>query len=150
MKMQSTVNDQTIEVIEHIILKNFWEVYVIEIDGDQIFNLTVGHETELGYSSLEELKPFIISRTKNLNEVMPAPSWKWVEDSEEVTQFIEQLKAHDWTYTYSDDHRAYTKGEAERKALYAAKERLEEGGMSSEETVALWNQHTQPMFHIGA
>lgn len=72
---------QTIEVIEHIILRNFWEIYVIEIDGDQIFSLTLGFEDEMGYASLEELKPFIMTRTKNLEDLMAAPNWSWVEEA---------------------------------------------------------------------
>ena len=81
MKRGTTVHGdgQVIEVIEHIILKNFWEIYVIEVNGDQIFNLTVGDFTELGYSSMEELKPYILMRTKNLTDLMAAPDWIWVD-----------------------------------------------------------------------
>jgi len=69
----------TIEVIEHIILRNGWEYYVTEkADEDGIlFALVCGFETELGSVSLNEIKPYIVSRTKDLAEIMPATDWTW-------------------------------------------------------------------------
>jgi hypothetical protein len=73
-----------IHIKEHIILKNLWEYYVtddvpIEGEPDIVQALVVGFETELGDVSLSEIKPYIISRTKSLNEVLPAPNWNWKE-----------------------------------------------------------------------
>jgi len=76
------IKGQTIEVQELIILKNLWEIYVIDYkDDDTIFCLTLGFEDEMGYSSLEELKPFIVLREKDLSGVLPAPNWSWVEEA---------------------------------------------------------------------
>lgn len=80
-KMKENGKDgQTIKVIEHIILKNFWEVYVIEVDINcgEMFALTVGDFTELGYTNFEEIAPYILTQTKDLSEVMAAPNWEWV------------------------------------------------------------------------
>lgn len=79
-KMKSEVG--IINVVEHIILRNFWEYYITDEtfgdDGDIVQALVMGYETELGDISLDEIKPYIISRTKNLEEVMPAEGWRWV------------------------------------------------------------------------
>lgn len=69
-----------LKVIEHIILKNFWEYYVCENEfneGDIKQCYVLGFENELGDVDLNEIKPYIISRTKNLNEVMSAPNFSW-------------------------------------------------------------------------
>jgi hypothetical protein len=70
---------QTLNVIEFIITKNFWEYYVIEIDENDIaFCLVDGFEIELGYVCLNEIKPYISCRTKDLTRIEPARGWKWV------------------------------------------------------------------------
>jgi hypothetical protein len=73
-----------LRVKEHIILRNFWEYYVLDqtpVEGDDdIFTaLVIGFEQEIGDVSRNEIKPYIISKTKNLGEVMPAPGYKWKE-----------------------------------------------------------------------
>lgn len=35
-------------------------------------------------------------------------------------EFLKMLKAHDWYYQYSDDHRVWSKGRAESQAIFAA------------------------------
>ena len=65
-----------------------------------------------------------------------------------VEQFKTQLQNHDWTYSYSDDHKAYMKGQEERDALYATKAQLESDGMTQEETVAIWNENCHSMFQL--
>ena len=94
-KMKQAGKDgQTIEVIEIIILKNFWEIYVIEIDGYQIFGLTLGQADELGYSSYEELKPYIACRESDLSSLMAAPNWSWVDECLSCQGTGENIKAH--------------------------------------------------------
>jgi len=34
-----------------------------------------------------------------------------------LADFYDQLDRHDWYYSYSDDHRVWQRGEAERKRL---------------------------------
>ena len=71
----------TINVVEHIIVKNFWEYYVTDqkFDNDIVQCYVMGIENELGDVSMAEIKPFIISRTKNLKGVAPASNCKWVD-----------------------------------------------------------------------
>ncbi len=79
MRKLSNQNGTTIEVIEHIILRNFWEYYVTtdSYSDDIKLCLVMGDFTELGDVSLDEIKPYIISRTKDLANVMPAEGWRW-------------------------------------------------------------------------
>jgi hypothetical protein len=78
-QMKSKEYDTTINVVEHIILKNKWEYYVTDnrFDEDIVQCLVMGFETELGDVSLNEISPYIISRTKDLNELLPAEGWEW-------------------------------------------------------------------------
>lgn len=76
-----------INVVEHIIIRNMWEYYITDEktdDKDLKFGLVMGFETELGYIYMPELAPYVISKTKNLNEVMAAGGWSWVDEEEEV------------------------------------------------------------------
>jgi len=87
-KMKELGEDgQTIKIIEHIILKNMWEIYVIQSDKEEeeesladgeLFTLTMGHFTEMGSQWESELKGNIVSRTKELHGILPAEGWKWV------------------------------------------------------------------------
>lgn len=81
MKMVNNKTGESMEVESHIILKNFWEYYFVkgtrELDVQKA--LVMGYETEFGSVYLPEIKPYIISKTKNLKEVLPAPGWHWEE-----------------------------------------------------------------------
>ena len=80
-KMKKRDSKIVINVTEHIILKNFWEYYITdeETDDPKIkFALVMGHETELGDVYLPELQPYIISKTKDLDELAPAEGWEWI------------------------------------------------------------------------
>ena len=77
-------------VVEHIILKNMWEYYILKTDLDEDGDkyktaLVVGDYTEIGGVDLREIEPYIISRTSDLNDVLPPPSWKWVTNTEAET-----------------------------------------------------------------
>ena len=70
-------------VLEHIILKNFWEYYILEDEyydnADDIqFAFVMGFENEFGDISRKEIDPYIVSKTRNLNEVMPPEGFVWV------------------------------------------------------------------------
>ncbi len=67
MRMRNVETNTEINVVRHLILKNFWEVYITdeETNSDDIkFALVMGYETELGDVSLEEYKG-------------PATGWTW-------------------------------------------------------------------------
>jgi hypothetical protein len=70
------------KVREHIIVKNFWEYYVLSRDKDDknlMYCYVLGFENEFGYVDYAEIKPYIISETRDLTELMPAPNYKWKE-----------------------------------------------------------------------
>lgn len=83
--MRTMVNSKTkekLKIKEHIILKNFWEYYVIEDSSvpkmkDIEFCLVMGLEQELGDVYIPEIEPYIISRTKKLQDIMPAQGYRW-------------------------------------------------------------------------
>tara|TARA_Y100001949_G_scaffold164735_1_gene159864 strand:- start:76 stop:384 length:309 start_codon:yes stop_codon:yes gene_type:complete len=83
---RAMVNDDgtvEVEVVMHIILRNFWEYYIIEPDESRLIStgrvtaLVVGDFTEIGDVYLPEITPYIVSRTRDLSEVLPAPQWRW-------------------------------------------------------------------------
>tara|TARA_R110002051_G_C8468301_1_gene459601 strand:+ start:41 stop:295 length:255 start_codon:yes stop_codon:yes gene_type:complete len=69
----------TVKVIEHIMLSNLWEYYMLEAADDNgiAFALVVGDYTEMGSVSMDEIAPYIISRTAKFDDIMPAPNWQW-------------------------------------------------------------------------
>jgi hypothetical protein len=71
----------TINVVEHIILRNGWEYYVTDekFDDDTIQCVVMGYETEIGDVYMPEIKPYIVSKTKNLNELAPCQGWEWAQ-----------------------------------------------------------------------
>ena len=70
------------EVYEHIMTQNMWEFYILGPTNDDnvAFALVCGEEDELGFVSLDEIGPFIISRTKTMDGVMPAPGYSWLDN----------------------------------------------------------------------
>jgi len=83
MRQMTNEHGNTVKVVEHIMLSNMWEYYILEAaDEDGIaFALVVGDYTEMGSVSMDEIAPYIVSRTVRLHEILPAPSWSWCTDS---------------------------------------------------------------------
>ena len=80
-------SNSKVTVVEHIIVKNFWEYYILDdkkenpewsIADDIQFAFVMGFENEFGDVSRSEMKPYIISQTRNLDEVMPPEGFSWV------------------------------------------------------------------------
>ena len=69
-----------LHIVEHIILKNYWEYYVTDTYVEEGIKeaLVMGFEQEIGDFSLEEIEPHILSRTTDLN-ILPAEGWKWMD-----------------------------------------------------------------------
>lgn len=62
----------------YAITRNFWEYYIESIDDDnQAFGLVCGVENEIGYFDINEIRPYVISSTNDLDDLAPAPDWKW-------------------------------------------------------------------------
>lgn len=73
-------NGSVFTVIEHLMLKNFWEVYVLEDEEntkDTVMAVVMGFETELGPVYLPELSGLVISRTKDLSDLAPPTGYSW-------------------------------------------------------------------------
>ena len=79
----------TINVVEHIVTKNWWEFYIID-DPENVrpegYATCVSVTTPFPFGRirdvyLPEIEPFIASRTTRLDEVFPAPGWSWVESN---------------------------------------------------------------------
>ncbi len=94
-KMQSEDGKTTVKITKHIVLKNFWEYYVVyddemqfEENDDIQFAYVLGFAQEFGNISMSEMKPHIISETTNLNDVAPAPDWKWIGDNESIKRSV--------------------------------------------------------------
>ena len=74
-----------LKVVEHIILRNMWEYYVLARepgditthDPDIVYALVMGDHGEIGTVSMSEIKPYILSRTQDLDELEPASGYRW-------------------------------------------------------------------------
>lgn len=70
-------------VAQHIILQNFWEYYLEEADENGIaFGYVMGFENEWGSVSMDEIKPYVISRATGemLNDIMPPDGYSWEDE----------------------------------------------------------------------
>jgi len=81
MRKMVDQNGTELEIVEHIMLRNMWEYYVTTdvFQDDIVMCLVMGDFTELGDVSLDEIKPYIISRTRDLANVMPADGYRWID-----------------------------------------------------------------------
>ena len=96
-----------LDVVEHIILRNMWEYYVLSNEGknqsfpsepDIVYALVMGFNDEIGCVSMSEIKPHVMTRTTDLSEIMPADGYEWENDSVEIPNIIGQNTASDdWT-----------------------------------------------------
>ena len=79
MKMICESTGSVLNVDRHYITRNFWEYYLEKPDKNgQAFGLVMGHETELGYVDLDEIKPHVISSASpDKEEFYPAEGWQW-------------------------------------------------------------------------
>ncbi len=75
-----------LNVVEHIILKNMWEYYVLaDEDGDKPdsdikYALVMGFNDEIGTVSMAEIKPHILSHTTELSTIFPASGYEWADE----------------------------------------------------------------------
>lgn len=81
-QMKHIKTGQVYDIIEHIILKNAWEYYVIntvENSVDIKFCFVMGFENEFGDVYLPEIEPYIVSRTcSELHKILPAEGFTWL------------------------------------------------------------------------
>ena len=96
MRGKSHGEDGVCTVVEHIILKNMWEYYILKTDLDEDDDdyrtaLVMGDYTEIGGVYMPEIEPYIFSRTTCLQDIMPPAGWSWVTD-EEARKFVKVEK----------------------------------------------------------
>lgn len=79
-KLKSTSHGTVLNIVEHWITRGFWEYYITDevFDDDIVCALVMGIETEIGDISRSEIKPHVVTKTKNL-DILPPPGWQWVE-----------------------------------------------------------------------
>ena len=76
-----------LNVVEHIILRNMWEYYILanepdssHPDPDIVYALVMGFEDEIGTVSMSEIKPYILTRTTELSTIFPASGYEWADE----------------------------------------------------------------------
>jgi hypothetical protein len=76
-----------LKVVEHIILRNMWEYYILADepdthapDPDIVYALVMGDHDEIGTVSLSEIGPHIFTRTTELNTIFPAAGYSWADE----------------------------------------------------------------------
>ena len=74
-------------VVEHLMLANHWEYYIIEAADEDgyAFALVVGDATEYGTVSQYDIDKHGISYTTDLRELLPPPQWEWAVNADGVS-----------------------------------------------------------------
>ena len=94
MKTRNIINcnnedsNEAFAVYQHVILRNGWEYYLEEADGDgYTFGYVMGFENEWGSVYMPEIEPYIVSiaRGKELEYVMPPFGYYWEDEKVEKT-----------------------------------------------------------------
>ena len=71
-KMKRVGGKSVVTVYQHGITRHFWEYYILDnAKTDYRLALVEGHEQEIGDVSMNEIKPYLISLTSNLDELAP-------------------------------------------------------------------------------
>jgi len=80
-KMKNTSTGLELNIVEHIILTNFWEYYVTDRKDPTNPHIAecfvMGFENELGDVYLPEIAPHVVTRARVLREVAPAVGFHW-------------------------------------------------------------------------
>jgi hypothetical protein len=81
-QMKNNETGSILTISEHIIVRNFWEYYIsTEETNDPLvkFAYVMGDYNELGYVYMPEIKDYIMTRTNDLKDIMPAEGYSWVD-----------------------------------------------------------------------
>jgi hypothetical protein len=79
-QMRNKSDGSVVTVHAHVITKNWWEYYILDNKRyeDVRLALVMGPEMEIGDFSVNEIRPYIVTQTSDLDDVMSAPGWEWV------------------------------------------------------------------------
>ena len=80
-KMKHTKYGTVVNVTEFAMTGNFWEYFITDqkFNDDIVCAVVSGAECEMGDISLSEIKPYVLTRSSDLANTMPAPGWEWVD-----------------------------------------------------------------------
>ncbi|MFZ9327774.1 MAG: hypothetical protein ACO24H_10035 [Polynucleobacter sp.] len=81
-KMRRPDTGTVVTVYSHAITRNFWEYFFVDPKPNSQHNMcaiVMGFETEMGDVHLPEIKPYLLSATSDLHDVMPCQGWEWVD-----------------------------------------------------------------------
>ena len=80
-QMRNKSDGSIVTVHAHVITKNWWEYYILDNKRyeDVRLALVMGPEMEIGDFSVNEIRPYIVTQTSDLDGVMSAPGWEWVK-----------------------------------------------------------------------
>ena len=84
-------------VSQHLILRNMWEYYLEEADKEGFaYGLVMGTVNEWGYVSLDEIKPYVISKATGaeLDEIMPPEGYHWEELQDAEASELQTSQKH--------------------------------------------------------
>ena len=82
MRRRDSMLEQVVTVHSVAITRNGWEYFFLDPkpNADQnMYALVMGYETEMGDVHIPEIKPYLLSFTRDLQDVMPCEGWEWVE-----------------------------------------------------------------------
>ena len=70
-----------LKVVKHVILRNFWEYFITEKPDETGVGMAyvVGDYDEYGTFAQYDVDKHGISETVELDELLPAPGWEWVD-----------------------------------------------------------------------
>lgn len=81
-RMRRPDTGTVVTVYSHAITRNFWEYFFVDPKPNSQHNMcavVMGDETEMGDVHIPEIKPYLLSVTRDLQDVMPCQGWEWVE-----------------------------------------------------------------------
>ena len=81
-QMRSLDSGTVVTVHAWLMTRNMWEYFLLDPKPDtvgNVFSLVMGDETEMGDVNLPELRPFLCSFTRELDDLAPADGWEWVQ-----------------------------------------------------------------------
>ena len=88
-QMKHSTYGTVVNVTEFAMTRNMWEYFITDekFNDDIVCAVVKGFECEMGEEfvfwldqriSLSEIKPYVLTRSNDLEELEPAPGWEWV------------------------------------------------------------------------
>jgi hypothetical protein len=81
-KMRRVDTGTVVNVYSYATNQMFWEYYFLDPKPDSQKNMraiVLGFETDMGDVHIPEIQPYLMSFTRDVSALMPAPGWEWVD-----------------------------------------------------------------------